>query len=147
MLKDWTRDQFRRKTSGMSQFLAQAQYQQGNANIIHQWSSDPDIQAIIHQWASDQCLSSTPVSTPLTIVSSPVTIAWFHQLGEYQTRARKISTNTHKQQAQQWGIMGKCPETGHRGDRIKKANMAQAIGRGLNCGWVEPTKPLLHNTN
>jgi len=57
-----------------------------------------------------------------------------------------MSTSAHKQQAQQWGQMGTCPETGHRGDRTK-ANMAQADGRGLICGWVEPTKPLLHNTN
>ena len=37
---------------GMSQYLAQAQYQQGTVSIIHQWSSDPEIQAIIHQWSS-----------------------------------------------------------------------------------------------
>jgi len=47
-------------------------------------------------------------------------------LGEYQTRARKISTSAHKQQAQQWGKMGKCPETGHRGDRIKAGNRAKS---------------------
>jgi len=36
-----------------------------------------------------------------------------------------MSTSTHKQQAQQWGKMGKCPETGHRGDRIKAGNGAK----------------------
>jgi len=55
MAKDWTRDQFRRKTRGMSQFLEQAQYQQVIANIIHQF---PEIQI------------SKPSST-----SEPVTIA------------------------------------------------------------------------
>jgi len=37
MMKDWTRDQFRRKTRGMAQFLEQTQYQQGIANDIYQF--------------------------------------------------------------------------------------------------------------
>ena len=43
------RDQFGRKTRGMSQFLEQTQYQRGNSNIIHQNSRNHEIQSIVHQ--------------------------------------------------------------------------------------------------
>jgi len=39
------------------------------------------------------------------------------------------------------------PQNWAQGKKGNTANMANAIGRGLICGWVEPTKPLLHNNN
>jgi len=120
---------------GMSQYLAHAQHQQGTVSIIHQWSRDPEVQAIIHQEASEHCLSKAPESTPLVIASAPVITVRIHQLGETSNpRSQDEHKYTHKQQAQQWGQMGTCPETGHRG-QCKKSKHGTCHRQGLNL-WL-----------